>query len=40
MSVQTLYLDMVIAAFGLFAIVLLGASLWTKTGVGKGRRNP
>ena len=30
MSIQTLYLDAVIAAFGLFAIVLLGASLWTK----------
>jgi hypothetical protein len=32
MSVQALYLDLVIAAFSLFAVVLLGTSLWTKAG--------
>jgi hypothetical protein len=32
MSAQALYLGMVIAAFGLFALTLLGASLWTKAG--------
>jgi hypothetical protein len=38
MSIQTLYLDAVIAAFGLFAIVLLGASLWTKAGDRKSQK--
>jgi hypothetical protein len=32
MSVQTVYLGLVIAAFGVFAITLLGASLWTRSG--------
>jgi hypothetical protein len=32
MSVQTLYLGMVIAAFALFAVVLLGSALWSKGG--------
>jgi hypothetical protein len=29
MSVQTIYLGLVIAAFTLFAVVLMGAALWT-----------
>lgn len=37
MSGQTLYLDLVVAAFGLFAVVLLGASAWTK---GSERKPP
>jgi hypothetical protein len=30
MSVQEMYLAMVIAAFGLFGVVLLATSLWVK----------
>ena len=36
MNGQTLYLGLVIAAFGVFAVSLLAASLWT----GSGKRNP
>ena len=36
MSAQTLYLGLVIAAFGVFAVSLLATSLWT----GSGKRNP
>jgi hypothetical protein len=32
MSVQSLYLDLVVAAFGLFAVVLMGVALWTNSG--------
>jgi hypothetical protein len=32
MSFQNLYLGLVVAAFGLFAVVLAGASLWTGSG--------
>jgi hypothetical protein len=31
MPVQTLYLALVIAAFGLFAVTLLAASIWAGT---------
>lgn len=30
MSIQTLYLGLVIAAFALFAVTLLGTSIWAK----------
>lgn len=30
MSIQTLYLGLVIAAFALFAVTLLAASVWAK----------
>jgi len=32
MSIQTLYLGLVIAAFALFAVVLLATSMWAKRG--------
>ena len=32
MSVQNLYLDMVIGAFSLFAVVLAATAMWTKAG--------
>lgn len=32
MSAQTLYLGLVITAFGVFAVSLLAASLWTGSG--------
>jgi hypothetical protein len=32
MPVQTLYLGLVIAAFTVFAVVLMGAALWTNGG--------
>ena len=35
MSVQNLYLDMVIAAFVLFGVVLAATHLWTNAGTRK-----
>jgi hypothetical protein len=32
MSAQTIYLGLVIAAFTLFAVVLMGTALWTNSG--------
>lgn len=32
MTAQTLYLGLVIAAFGVFAVSLMAASLWTRSG--------
>ncbi len=32
MSVQDLYLGLVIAAFGVFAVTLFGAAFWTGSG--------
>jgi hypothetical protein len=31
MSLQTLYLDLVIAAFAVFGVVLFGVSMWMQT---------
>lgn len=30
MSIQTLYLGLVVAAFSLFAVVLMGMSVWAR----------
>lgn len=35
MSVQTLYLGLVIAAFALFAVTLLATALWARPGARK-----
>ena len=38
MSAQILYLALVIAAFGLFALSLLGTSVWAKRGERKATK--